>query len=180
MLLLAVTLTGCFGAESELERGMALRTKLLGAEGCSFDAEITADYGDKLYTFSMGCRGDSSGNLEFTVTAPETISGISGKITDAKGKLIFAGTALDFPLLADGLLSPVSAPWILLKTLRGGYITSAAGEGELLRLTVDDSYEDDALHLDIWLDGDNLPVRCEILYDGQRYLSVNVKNFRTE
>ncbi len=38
-----------------------------------------------------------------------------------------------------------------MKTLRSGYITSAGMDGGRLRLTIDDSYEDDALHLDIWL-----------------------------
>ena len=176
LLIVLLFLGGCSGKQEELERAMTLRAKLLASE-CSFDAKITADYGDKLYVFAMTCQGDSRGNLTFTVTEPESIAGITGIISQDGGTLTFDDTALAFPLMADDQLTPVSAPWILLKTLRGGYLTSANMEGELLHLTIDDSYEEDALQLDIWLDGQNHPVQADILYDGRRILTVQVSNF---
>lgn len=176
-LFLVFLLSGCSDTSREIERGMALRSRLLQAQGCSFDADITADYGDKVHTFSLSCQGDSKGGIRFAVTAPETISGITGMTGDEGGKLTFDDTALHFELLADGQVTPVSAPWLLLKTLRSGYLTSACMEDGLLRLTIDDSYEDDALNLDIWLDGEDAPVRAEVLYDGKRILSLAVKNF---
>ena len=177
LVLFLVMLSGCSSENRELDRGMALRDKLLSGQGCSFDAEVTADYGDKLQEFSMACQGDAQGNLVFTVTAPETIAGITGMVSDTGGKLTFDDTALHFDLMADDQLSPVSAPWVFLKTLRSGYLTSAGMDGEQLRLTIDDSYEEDALQLDIWLDGNDVPARAEILYDGRRILSVSIKNF---
>jgi len=114
--------------------------------------------------------------MTFCVTAPESIAGIEGSLSYAGGTLDFADTALQFDLLADDQLTPVSSPWILLKTLRSGYIASACYEEELLRLTVDDSYEEDALRLDIWL-RDECPVRSDVLYDGKRILSMEVKDF---
>ena len=102
---------------------MDFRAKLL-AQAVSFDAEITADYGDKTYTFAMHCESDTKGDMTFTVTAPESIAGISGTISASGGKLTFSDTALAFDLMADDQLSPVSAPWILMKTLRSGYLTS--------------------------------------------------------
>ena len=116
-------LTGC-SAESELEQGMAFRDSLLSGKGCSFEASITADYGDELYVFTMDCKGDNLGNVEFRVIAPETISGITGTISEAGGALTFDDTALHFDLMAEDTLSPVSARWIFLKTLRSGYIGS--------------------------------------------------------
>ena len=177
LLVLLVIFTGCTQKNEELERGMVLRSKLLQAEGCSFEADITADYGDKLQKFSMHCQSDKAGDLTFCVTAPETISGITGKIDSEGGKLTFDDVVLHFDLLTDEQLSPVSAPWILLKTLRGGYLTSAGLEEEKIHLTVDDSYDDDALQLDIWLDEKDLPQRAEVLYDGRRILSLDVKSF---
>ena len=176
-LCLAVLLSGCGSENKELETGMALRSKLLSAEAVSFTAEITADYGDKVHTFSMDCQGDPIGNLTFSVTEPETIAGITGKIDQNGGALTFDDTALHFDLMADESLSPISAPWILLKTLRSGYLTSACTEGESIRLTIDDSYEDDALTLDIWLGGDALPERAEIMHEGRKILSLRVANF---
>lgn len=179
LLIALCLLSGCAGASREIERGMALRSQILKASICSFDAGITADYGDKLYSFSMACQADAQGNLNFTVTAPESIAGITGSVSAEGGKLTFDDTALQFNLMADGQLTPVSAPWIFLKTLRSGYLTAAGEEDGVLRLSIDDSYADDALHLDIWLDDGDLPARAEILYDGRRILSVAVTNFTT-
>lgn len=176
LLLAVLLLTGCKGADDEMDRAMALRSKML-ARGVSFEAVITADYGDKLHSFSLACQTDAQGNLTFSVLQPEVIAGITGRLTAAGGKLTFDAAALAFPLLADGQLTPVAAPWILIKTLRSGYLTSCGGDGEYLRLAIDDSYEEDALHLDIWLGSEDLPVRGEVLWQGRRILSLEIKNF---
>ncbi len=174
---LLILLAGCSGKQQEMDRAMALRSALL-AQGTAFEAEITADYGQELYTFSMNCQTDAQGKLTFSVTAPESICGIEGEISATGGALTFHGEALSFPLLADGQVTPVSAPWVLIHTLRSGYLTSCGPEGDVLRIAIDDSYADDALHLDIWLNEKDLPARGEILWQGRRILSVAVKNFR--
>ena len=155
---------------------MDYREKLLSGSGCSFSAAVTADYGDNLHGFSMHCQADAAGKLSFQVTAPESIAGISGTISESGGSIAFDGQALYFPLLTDDALTPASAPWIFLKTLRSGCITAVCREEELLHLTVDDSYADDALTVDIWLREDQ-PVRGDILHDGRRILSLEVKDF---
>ena len=175
-LLLLAGLSGCAESNKEVERGLELRTKLLKASSFAFDADITADYGDKLHQFSMACQADAAGNVTFTVTKPDTISGITGVIDEKGGALTFDNQALYFELLTDEQLSPVSAPWILVRTLRSGYLTSACQEDDGLRLTIDDSYEDDALMVDIWLNEQDLPKRAETLYDGKRILTILVKN----
>jgi len=157
---------------------MELRAQLLRASECSFRGEITADYGDQIYNFGMDCLADGEGNVHFSVTAPETIAGIGGTISYTGGKLTFEDTVLQFSLLADGQVSPVAAPWVFMKTLRGGYLTSACMEDDLLRLSLNDSYEDGALQGDIWLDGSNRPVRGEFLYEGKRILSLDVVDFQ--
>ena len=177
LLCLVLLLIGCAETDQTMDRAMAFRSRLLGAGGCSFDADITADYGDKSYTFSMACTADDRGAVTFSVTKPETISGITGSVSATGGKLTFDDKALSFALMADGLVTPVSGPWVLLKTLRSGYLTSCGQEGEYLRLAIDDSYEADALHLDIWLGEGDLPVRGEILWQGRRLLSITVTNF---
>lgn len=159
-----------------MARGMQLREKIL-QNSCSFVAQITADYGDKSYTFSAGCTADTEGNLSFVVLSPESIGGITGKITSEKGYLTFDDAVLAFPLLADGEVSPVSAPWLMIRTLRGGYLESAGMDGDNLLLTIYDSYEEDALQLDIFLDEENRPVHTDILWQGRRVLSIAVKEF---
>lgn len=169
--------SGCTKAPREIERGMMLRSALLQGKGCTFDADITADYGDRIYHFTLKCQGNADGDLKFTVTVPETIAGITGEISDEGGKLTFDDVALQFDAMTDDQISPVTAPWIFLKSLRSGYLSSAGTEEGMLRLTIDDSYDDDALHLDIWIDPRNKPIAAEILYDGERILSLKIDNF---
>lgn len=177
VILSLLMLTSCSQPLTEIEQGMALRGRLQSGQSCSFDAEITADYGDAVYVFSMTCQGSRSGDVNFTVTQPESIGGITGEIQGERGKLTFDGLALQFELMADDQLTPVSAPWIVLKTLLSGYITSGCTEDEGVRLTMDDRYGEEALTLDLWLDESQMPKRAEILYDGRRILTVALQNF---
>ncbi len=177
VLVVMVLLCGCSPQDSLMDSAMALRARLQQQEA-EFDALITADYGDKLHSFTVACRLHTDGSVDFAVQAPDVIAGISGSVSGSGGALKFEEQALTFPLLADGQVTPVSGPWIFMNTLRSGYMTSAGREGEYLRLAVDDSYQDDALHMDIWLDGGNIPARGEILWQGRRILSVTVTNFR--
>lgn len=177
VLLLFFVLSGCSEKNGDLRRAMALRERLLASSGCKFDAVITADYGDSVYTFKMNCQTDRDGNLTFTVVDPETISGITGTISQQGGHLTFDGKALAFEMLADDQVTPVTAPWLFVRTLRGGYLAACGTDGENLRIRIDDSYEENALHLDVWLDGQDVPIRSEILWKGQRILSLDVRNF---
>ena len=176
VIFVTVLLTGCMNTDAELDRAIALRQRLLSS-GFTFDAVITADYGDSIYTFSMFCQVDTRGDLTFTVTDPQTISGITGTISQKGGHLTFDGKALGFEMLADGQVTPVSAPWVLIRTLRGGYLSACGKDEDNLRIAIDDSYEDNALHLDIWINSQNVPIRGDILWQGQRVVSLEVRNF---
>lgn len=178
LLILISILCGCRNGKEELEGALALRQRLLNSDGCAFSAEITADYGEELYQFTVDCHGDKQGNLAFSVVAPESIAGITGKITELGGSLTFDDVVLAFPPMADGQFTPAAAPWIFLKTLRSGYIVSSTSEGSLTYLQIDDSYSNEALHLDIWLNEEQNPVRGEILWQGRRILSLSVKDFK--
>ena len=168
--------SGCEMENRPLNQAMIFREELLSSANCSFSAEVTADYGDSINRFSMDCIGDSAGNLSFEVTQPESISGIRGMISAEGGHIEFEDHALYLPLLTDDLLTPASAPWIFLKTLRSGYITSACEEDARLRVTINDSYADDALMLDVWFEQEK-PVRADILHEGKRILALNVDMF---
>lgn len=176
LLLIIVMLCGCSGGSEQMDRAMALRGKIQQKE-VTFDAVVTADYGDKVHTFSMECHADILGNVKFQVTEPENIAGISGTISKGNGKLSFDDQVLAFDILADELISPVSGPWVLIETLRSGFLTSCSTEGELLRVAIDDSYAEKALHLEVWLDSNDVPKQCEIYWQGRRLLSIDVKNF---
>lgn len=170
-------LCGCHSSDREIDGALDLRQKLSSANGCQFDCIISADYSDVLYNFSMNCIYDHNGNMRFTVINPESISGISGSIDQNGGKLTFDDKVLAFPILADGYISPVSAPWFFMNTLCGGYIRACGQEGERIRIIIDDTYHENSLQADIWTDQDYLPLFCEFLWQGRRILSIEINNY---
>lgn len=178
MVLLAVALvmlTGCSMGRSEQEAALELRSRALSAVEITFQAEISADYADRVEEFTLDCVFDSEGALTFTVLEPEEICGITGTVSGTEGALIFDGQMLAFPLMADERLSPVSAAWIVMKALRSGCIIAYVQEEELLHITVDDSYDDDALTVDLWA-GETGLVAAEISWKGRRVIAMEIEN----
>lgn len=167
---------GCSTADSSSDHGLALREKL--GDGCSFTANIVADYSENSYSFTMNCRVDESGGLTFDVVSPDSISGITGSISSSGGRLTFDDAVLAFPLLADGEISPVTAPWLCIRSLIGGYLRSSGSDGAYVRLTLDDSFVGENLLTDIWLADGDVPQYAEILWNGRKMLSVRFENFR--
>lgn len=176
VLLIILLFSGCKTSDGTAP-GMDLRNALLAANGCSFQAIITADYGESMFTFVLDCVSDAEGNITFTVAEPETIQGISGKIDESGGNLTFDDKILTFPMLADDQLTPVSVPWLLVRALRSGYISSGGADADLYKLEIDDSYEEDPLRMDLWLDNHDKPVHCDFLWNNRRILSAEIKNF---
>ena len=170
-------LCGCGRNDDALDRALSMRQRLQSA-ACSFDCTVTADYGEKIHVFAMRCTADLTGDMTFEVLSPETITGITGIVSQSKGKLTFDDKALAFELMADGQFSPVSAPWILIHTLRGGYLTSCTETDYGMLLCIDDSYESDPLRLDVRMDMDGNPISAEILWQGRRILSMEIENFQ--
>ena len=173
---LVLALAGCSAGSAELEEALAFRSAILGAQKVSFQAQISADYIAHVEQFTLNCTADSAGAVTFEVAEPEEISGITGTVAGTEGTLNFDDTILAFPLMADERLSPVSGPWVMMKALRSGCITSCGQEGELLRVTVDDSYEDDALTVEVWLSGQEI-VAAEISWQGKRQMTMEIEGF---
>lgn len=177
LVLSVLFLVGCTSSGKEMDKVLSLRQAVLKGNGCAFEAMITADYGDRLYTFTMNCVTDTAGNLKFEVLTPNSISGITGIVTEEDGKLTFDDKTLLFETIADEQITPVSAPWLFIHTLRSGYISACGTDGEGLHIQIDDSYADNALQMDIWTNESILPVRAEIVWSGRRILSIDVKEF---
>lgn len=178
ILILVLFMTGCTNENADLERALALRNQISNASGCSFRAEITADYGDSIYKFAMQCSTASNGDMTFTVLQPESIAGITGTISHEGGKLTYDDTVLAFSLLADGLVSPVSAPWLWMKALKSGYISTCIPENRGYRLSLDDSYANESIHVDILLSDKSIPEKAEIFWKGQRMIILDISDFQ--
>ena len=170
-------LSGCSENSSEISRAVLLRERLLNGAGCRFTTTVTADYGTQIYTFQMECSADSAGTVSFRIISPETIRDVTGTVSAKEGKLTFDDKALVFDVLADGQLTPVSAPMLLIRSLRSGYIKGCGKADTGLYIQIDDSYADDTMHLDIWTNSEDVPINAEFLWKGKRVLSMTVENF---
>ena len=170
-----VFLWGC-NDDAAMDLTLGFRSRFQGSV-CSFRATVSADYGDKIHTFVMDCQADETTRLDFTVAAPDTISGITGWISGDEGFLTFDQEILSISPLADGQLSPVSAPWILINTLRSGYLRYSGETDNGYHLTLDDSYDDGGIQVDVWLDREGILLGAEMIWQGRRILTVSVENF---
>jgi hypothetical protein len=179
VLLVLVFLVGCSGPDPCMEAALDLRTRCLGAQTVRFQARICADYIDTLECFTLECTFDQGGGMAFSVQEPEDIGGIRGTVSENAGSVEFDGTVLAFPLLAEGRLSPVAAPWVLIKAIREGAILAAGYEGDMLRLTIDDSYADNALTVDVWLE-DGTVEGAEIFWEGRRCVTMTLDDFSAQ
>lgn len=170
-------LLGCKKTDRTLDKVLELREQTLKSKCISFDTKITADYGEELYVFSMRCETDEEGSLHFCVNEPVSISGITGVISVNGGSLTFDSEVLAFEMIADGQISPVAAPWVFLKTLRGGYIHAGSELDSGFFAEFQDSYDENALKVDISFDADAIPIFAEIYWNQRRIISLEIDNF---
>ena len=80
--------------------------------------------------------------------------------------------------MANGLVSPMEACWVLTQSWNSGYIHSVGADEELMRITCLDGYGDKELTVDTWLDEAGIPVHGEITYEGVRRLALDITEFR--
>ena len=177
ILLISVTLSGCSISENDINQVIGLRTKLQNGDQCSFDTCITVDYGESLSSFELSCKIDDQQNWEITVIRPQTIAGITCRIAGEKGQLTFDDKAVAFEMIADGQITPISAPWLVMKALAGGYINSTVVKNDGLVVRIDDSYSDFLFSVDLWLNENNIPYFAEIVWQGKRIVSMDINNF---
>lgn len=177
LIMLCVLLCGCKQSGDGIEQALVFRKSLLNGNGCKFVATITADYQDVFYTFAMNCMIDSIGNVKFEVVEPDTIKGISGNISEDEGKLAFDDKVLLFAVLADGQITPVSAPWLFINALKSGYINGCSKEEDGWMLDINSSYAQDALNTKIRIMSDR-PVYAEIIWQNRCVVKIDVEDFQ--
>ena len=158
-----------------MQNGLDFRTRLLESEGCQYSCQIEADYGERVYDFSLDCIFDGEdGHL--TVTAPENIAGITAVVDRDDASLEFDGLSLQYGELANGHVAPLTGPWLLGSAWAEDYISHAGAEGEQTRITYRKGYHDEEVIIDTWL-RDGLPVYAEVSCEGRRVLTIQIQDF---
>lgn len=174
-MLTCLIIAGCQKEETTMQTALDFRTELLSAGGCHFLCDVQADYGEKVYSFSLDCEYDGE-DARLTVLQPENISGISATVHGEDATVEFDGISLQFGELAKGKVAPLSIPWLLGSAWTKDYISYSGQDGEHVRLTCLKGYDDNEITIDTWL-SDGIPVNVEVSYDGQRVLSATIREF---
>ena len=137
-LLLAALLGGCSKTESENDLALQLRSDFLAMDGCSGTMDVTADYGQRVYEYTVSFSSTQKDGMTLVITAPEEVAGITATVENGQTFLKFDGVQLETgPLNADGL-SPLDALPAFIAAMQSGYIAETGsemlGETETLRL----------------------------------------------
>jgi len=176
VLMICVLLAGCTGEESVLASAIEFRAALVQAGGCSFRAQIEADFGDRIEAFTADCDFSADGTARLTILAPETLAGITAAVTDSGGKITYDGMSVDFGLLANGNVIPAAAPALTALCWCKEYISAAGWDEDIYRVTYEKDFDEKRLLIDTFFKND-LPICAEVCYNNQRILKLNISDY---
>ena len=181
LLLLPACKGGPAGASEAETLSLALRGEYLEMTSCAATAAITADYGQRVYQYELAVSVSGEETL-LTLSAPETVAGITARLTGKDSLLEYDGMSVETgPLDGDGL-TPVSAIPALLEAAKSGYVAACALEedGALLRLDCGDpeGRPGTGVETSLWFDAStHALVRGEISVDGFRAILCEFSDF---
>ena len=127
LMMTLILLTGCSGGGQEASRSaeelaLTIRAEYLAMTACTASVDITADYGQRVYEYSMDISWQKGGETRLTVTAPEKIAGITARIQDGSSYLEYEGASLETGALSGTGLSPIEVVPATLNYILSGYI----------------------------------------------------------
>lgn len=179
--LLLLTACGSGGGNQTEELALTIRGEYLDMTTCSATADITADYGQRVYQYTMEVSVEGE-ETALTLSAPDTVAGITARVKGEDTQLEFDGLLVETgPLNEDGL-TPVSAIPALLETARSGYITTCSLEEESGLLRIDcgepEGTPGTGTETSLWFDpSTHALVRGEIYVDGFRTILCECSDF---
>ena len=173
---LCLLLTGCAGADKTMQPALDLRAALLDAGGCTFTADVTADFGETTCSFTANCTYTPE-KTRVEICSPDVLAGIAATITDDGASIEFDGVVLELGQLAGGNLAPLAAPHILAACWAGEYIRSAGHEADGTRVTYLRGYEEEELTVETLLLDDGVPSSADISYGGTAAVSAAITDF---
>lgn len=174
-------LTGCAGTgDSPKTQMQSAQAVYRSISGCTGQAEITADYGQRVYgyTADLTVQGDSG---VMTVTQPENIAGTVLTWSGEEGGLEYDQTELDTGPLSDTGLSPADAMPAILKACQGGAITDCCmdtlAEQDVLYATLDTD-GDGGTQIACWFRPEDFGLlRAEVSQDGVTVITMVFSEF---
>ena len=181
--LMTTLLAGCGqpGVSEAEELALTIRGEYLAMDRCAVQVSVTADYGQRVYQYELAAAVSGEETV-LTLSAPETVAGLTARITGEDSRLEFDGVSVETGPLDAGGLTPVSALPALLEAAKSGYITACALEEEdtLLRVDCGDPAGSPGWGTEtvLWFDAStHALVRGEVSVDGFRVVLCEVTQF---
>lgn len=183
-------LAGCAaegGAERPENLAARIRGEYLNIAAFTAQAEICADYGQRVYEFGLDVSWRKGGETVLTVTSPELIAGITARV-DAEGAYLeYDGASLSTGALTGDGLTPLEAVPFLMEQLVSGYMARCAfeteGERQVLKILCQDpgGAEGTGRGCALYFDPDSHDLlRAELSWDGAVVLTAKLSNFTKE
>lgn len=186
MMTLCLVLTGCGGrrADEVDQLTLDIRGAYLSAEELTARMEVEADYGSRVYAYTLDLTWQREGDTTVTVTAPEEVAGITARVADGETFLEYDGLSLETGPLDEEGLSPIGSGPFLLKTAVEGFIAESGletvGERECLYVLCRDpeGRPGEGTECGLWFDRESRAlVRGEIWADGRRVIACQITEF---
>lgn len=176
MITLCLLLTGCAGTENTMQPALDLRAALLEAGGCTFTAEVTADFGETVFSYAAQCLYDGT-QTRLTLTAPEALAGVGATVAEDGVSVEFDGIVLELGTLAGGHLAPLSATALLCRCWAREYISSAGTADGGTIVTYLHGYDEAEFTVETTISPDGAPISGEIAADGRTAAFVTITDF---
>lgn len=187
MMTLCLLLAACGGgggAGNTDELALDIRSDYIAMNGCTAKLDVTADYGQRVYDYTLALTYAKDGDTTLTVEAPQEIAGITARLTGGSAVLEYDGVSLETGPLDTSGLSPIGCAPYLLSCAREAFIAESGletvGESETLRCTYrdPDSTPGTGTEVSLWFDTNtHAPVQGEILSDGAQIIKCTVTDF---
>lgn len=185
--------SSCSKTEDPQAEAIEMRHSYLSLSQATALCQVTADYGERVYDFSMVLvaeRREEGLSTTLTLTEPASLKGISVTQTGTgqDSQLVWEDLVLETGDLNPEGLSPVTAIPLLLDTLERGFIHSvsltekhtAQGTQVLLELISKDPDAPTGTGQEVvlWVDAESYGlVGGEIFQDGRRVVACTIENF---
>ncbi|SHH85805.1 hypothetical protein SAMN02745823_01223 [Sporobacter termitidis DSM 10068] len=181
-LMLLFLLSACSAAKSGgQELALDIRANLLKATKIDMTADVTANYDDRTYQFTLTYSGNADRGT-VVISAPKEVAGLKAEVSVSGGTISYDGANLDTgPLTGDGL-SPAEAVPVLISQWETGYISGCnyekLGDDQALAVSTDVT---ETVSQRTWFDvKTQLPIRAELSDGGRLVIACVFKNAAVE
>lgn len=185
MMILVLILTACGGGGNEAEECLQqVRGRYLEMTSCAGHVEITADYGQRVYSYGLNFTWKREGETLLVVTTPKSVAGTTARIAGGETALEYDGVMMETGPLDSTGLTPMDALPALLAYAREGYLAECVFEDweneTWLHVTCRDPGKDpgQGVEAQIWfLPEDGAMTRGEISEDGRTVILCDFTEF---